>query len=96
MVDGRTLDDVQELILPMALAIGGLYTLWWTGKSITSAVEAVPGAVSSVIDYNLPWVGEGDLIDRWTLNPGEVLGYVSRTVSGVGNAGAQILRWRPW
>lgn len=96
LADSRLLDDVEELILPGVIAIGGLYALWWVTQSVTSAVESIPGAVSSVVDYDLPIVGEGDLIDRWTLNPGEALRLVDRTLSGVGRAGANILRWRPW
>ena len=96
MADSRLLDDVEELIVPAAIALGGLYALWWTTRSITSAVGSIPGAVSSIIDYDLPFVGEGDLIDRWTLNPGEYFRTVNRALSGVGRAGATILRWRPW
>lgn len=96
MADSRLLDDVEELLVPGALAIGGLYLLWWITKSTTDAVSAVPSVFKSIVDYDLPIVGEGDLIDRWTLNPQEYMSITGRVLSGVGNTGARILRWRPW
>jgi len=107
LADSRLLDDVEELLIPAAIAIGGLYALWWVGRTIDTAIESVPGAVSSIIDYDLPFVGEGDFIDRWTLNPQEVMSMagrardrrnalIQRAADGVGTAGAKILRWRPW
>lgn len=96
MADSRLLDDVEELIVPGALAFGGLYLLWWLTKSTTDAVTAVPNVFRSIVDYDIPIIGEGDLIDRWTLNPREALNIGNRLASGVGDAGARILRWRPW
>lgn len=96
MADSRLLDDVEELLIPGALAVGGLYLLWWITRSTTDAVSAVPNIFKGIVDYDLPFVGEGDLIDRWTINPQEALSITSRVASGVGSAGARILRWRPW
>jgi hypothetical protein len=100
LADSRLLDDVGELLVPGALAVGGLYLLWWLTRSTTDAVTAVPNVfdnlLTSIADYDIPIVGEGDLIDRWTLNPQEALSIGNRLASGVGNTGARILRWRPW
>lgn len=100
MADSRLLDDVEELILPLAIAVGGIYLIWWTTRTTETLIEAVPQginqAVQQVIDYDLPFVGEGDFIDRWTYNPQEFRSDLGRIASGVGNAGARIRRWLPW
>ena len=68
----RTLDDIEELLFPAALAIGGLYILWWVTQATERTVGAIPDLASTVVNYDAPIVGEGDFIDRWTLNPQEV------------------------
>lgn len=68
----RVLDDVEELVFPAALAVGGLWLLYWVTTRTERTVEYVPDAISALADYNVPIVGEGDFIDRWTLNPREV------------------------
>lgn len=100
MAESRVLDDVQELLIPAALAAGGLYLLWWATRTTTTLVSAVPAginqAVQQAIDYDIPWVGEGDLIDRITYSPQELKQDIGSAVSGVGRAGARIRSWLPW
>lgn len=67
----RVLDDIEELLLPGALAIGGLYALYWTLTRTEMLFRSIDDLTGEVIDYDIPWVGEGDLIDRWTINPQE-------------------------
>lgn len=74
----RVLDDVEELLIPLALAAGGLYLLYWVTRSTTQVVSVIPNTIGSIVDYNVPIVGEGDFIDRWTYNPGEVKSDVRR------------------
>jgi hypothetical protein len=81
----RVLDDVEELLVPAALAIGGLYLLYWVTKSTTQLAEAswdIPGAI---ISYDVPLVGEGDFVDRWTYNPGEFRRDIKRFRSWAGS-----------
>lgn len=67
----RVLDDVEELLVPAAFAIGGLYLLYWVTQSTTKAAEFFPEVPRALVNYDLPLVGEGDFIDRWTYNPRE-------------------------
>lgn len=68
----RTLDDIEELLIPAAFVAGGLYLLIWLTRSTTQVVTAIPATVGAIVDYDAPFVGEGDFIDRWTYNPGEI------------------------
>lgn len=76
----RTLDDITELLFPLSFAAGGLYLVWWLTSSATRAAQAGPDLVNSVIDYDVPLVGEGGFIDRWTLNPGEAASLAKRGI----------------
>jgi hypothetical protein len=80
----RILDDVEELLIPATFAIGGLYLLYWVTKSTSQAVGAVPDTVSSLVNYDVPIVGEGDFIDRWTYNPGELKSDLKTIWKGLG------------
>jgi len=75
----RTLDDLTELVIPLSIAAGGLYLVWWLTQSTTKLADAVPDTLQALVDYDIPWVGEDDLIDRWTLNPGEVARMTTRS-----------------
>jgi len=75
----RTLDDLTELVIPLSIAAGGLYLVWWLTQSTTKLAGVVPDSLQALVDYDIPWVGEGDLIDRWTLNPGEVARMTTRS-----------------
>lgn len=74
----RTLDDIEELVLPVAIGVGGLYVLWWTLSRTDQLFRSVDDLTGRVIDYDLPVFGEGDLIDRWTLNPQEAHSLINR------------------
>mgnify|MGYP003958310249 CR=1 FL=1 len=74
----RALDDLEELLLPAAFAIGGLYLVYWVTKSTTQLAEASWDIPEALVNYDLPFVGEGDFIDRWTYNPGELRRDVGR------------------
>jgi len=82
----RTLDDIEELLVPAAFVAGGLYLLYWVTKSTTQAVTAIPATVGAIVDYDAPFVGEGDFIDRWTYNPGEIRRDVKRLTNWVTGA----------
>jgi hypothetical protein len=87
----RVLDDVEELLLPAALAVGGLYLLYWATQATEKAVSTVPEIAGNVeriftniINYDVPFVGEGDFIDRWTYNPAEAKSDYGRLKRWVG------------
>lgn len=102
MTSSRRLDDLEELMFPAAIAVGGLYLLYWT----LSRTDRAAGRIDDVLSRDYGIFGEGDLIDRWTLNPGEVYRAVDRATispweaadmvrSRISRAGKK-LRWRPW
>lgn len=102
----RRLDDLEELMLPAAIAVGGLYLLYWTTTRLDNATDKALGLLPD--DPNI--FGPDGWVDRWTLNPGEIYRAVDRaTVSpweAADMARAQAerarskvkskLRWRPW
>lgn len=80
----RVLDDIEELLVPAAFAIGGLYLLYWVTQSTAKAADSVSDIPSALINYDIPLVGEGDFIDRWTYNPGEIRRDVGRFLGWTG------------
>jgi hypothetical protein len=105
MAESRVLDDIEELIIPGAIAIGGIYIVWWLGRYLDRGyhdVTNIPNWLSSNLElpsFSLPEgtlfeeaatpLREGGLIDRWTISPREWYSIGKRAKSRIG-------RWTPW
>jgi len=91
----RTLDDLAELALPAGVLFGGLYLVWWTTKALDKGVDVAIGASpgwNRLTDWLNP-LGEGEFIDRWTLNPQEASGALSSAVKKTKRAAANLFSW---
>jgi len=95
MADSRVLDDVEELLIPAAIAIGGIYIVWWLGKFLDRGYEDItnfdfqfPGG--TIFEEVATPLREGGLIDRWTISP--------REWRSIGRRAGRTIRrrWLPW
>jgi len=91
----RVIDDLSEAMIPLGFLVGGLYLVWWTTDALTKGVKGL-NTVSPGWDRAADWLnpfGEGEFIDRWTLNPQEVSGGISSAVKKTKRAAANLFSW---
>lgn len=66
MAESRTLDDLEEIIPEIVFWGGAAYLLYWTLQRLEDVGKFTADLRPQTFGF-----GEGGLIDRWTINPGE-------------------------